>query len=280
MKIRSHVEIFSTVNKRDSELLSETLILGNNLEAKVTLVVNINSFLIKNAYWEIHKAPTGVTLGHGSTEILNGELAHIEGRKQLKKLLSMNGGVILEYLFSDCVKSLIQAETFVWAERGFESEKAYEKYWDHIEENGCRAYSHPDSQDPTWMVYSASNPRQNNLFNRCRHYMFIDFNDLQTSVIAGFNDSYHELGVSISMSSEDLMISKCDIDFVRAPMNACYENFIHGEKFEGKSILKLEKKEIIDLAGRCYGCYHLVDLITDVSAIARGKGIFSNNFGC
>ena len=154
MNILNQAEIFCTVNKNDRDLVSDTIFVGRDLEAKATLQVDINSFLINDAVWEIHRAPEGIAAGRGNAvSLLSGIEAHIEGKREMKRLMALSEGIVLKYLFTDCVKSLIQAETYVYRERGFADKPAYNRYWDKIEENGCRMNTHPDPSDAVWMDY-------------------------------------------------------------------------------------------------------------------------------
>ena len=278
MKILDQAEIFCAVNRKDRELISEATFVGRDLEAKASLQVDINSFVIRDAVWEIHRAPNGIAAGSGNAaSLLSGIEAHIEGKRQLKRLLLLDGGTILKYLFTDCVKSLIQAETYVYRERGFADEAAYNIYWDRVEEGGCRMYTHPDPTDVPWMDFVPRGPRNDNLFNRGRHYLIMEAGDGQIEIVGGFHDTYHELALKFNLKDLTGIISRCEIGFARAPGCACFDNRIHAEKFVGKNINVLTKKEIIGMAGGSEGCYHLVDLLSDAADLFAGRNIFSRS---
>jgi hypothetical protein len=278
MKILDQAEIFCTVNRKKQELISETIFIGRDLEAKASLSVDVGSFLIQDAVWEIHRAPGDIAVGCGNAaSLLTGVSAHIEGRKEMKRLMRLDGGIALKYLFTDCIKSLVQAETYVYRERGFADEEAYNIYWDRIEKNGCRAYTYPNEADLRWMDYIPHGPRKDNLFNRGRHYLMMETGEGQIEIVGGFHDTYHELGLKMTLKDLSGIVSRCEIDYARAPGSSCFNNRIHADKFAGKNITAMTKDEIIRLAGGGEGCYHLVDLLSDAVALFAGKNIFSRS---
>lgn len=73
MEVLYQGSYFYSVKKvKDSELLAETVFLSTELEAVGTLLVDLKSFCIKEAGWEIHRAPDPELQGRGVLPELKG----------------------------------------------------------------------------------------------------------------------------------------------------------------------------------------------------------------
>jgi hypothetical protein len=83
------------------------------------------------------------------------------------------------------------------------------------------------------------------------------------TAIGSFLDSFHEIGVSISMT-KDGIIAECSGNLLRAPDRVCTENQRHLELLPGKKIAGLGKKDVAAVTGGPQGCIHLVDIIYDL----------------
>ena len=263
MKVLDQGFIFCTVNRTADLITSKTMSLNRSFEAEASLVVDARNFGIKKADYEIHKSNKGSSPGRGSASELIGLEAYFNIIRELSKLLKLNGGEKVKMLFTECVKGLIQAETYVFAERGFPDEAAYENYWREREKSGCRYYSHVNEYTDRWFEHVGSYRREDNLFNRCKNYKIME--DGPELICQGtFSDSYHEMAAEISFDRKTEIIRQCELSIFRAPGCVCFDNGKYGERFSGKKINTITKRQLIDMVGGSQGCYHLVDIMSDI----------------
>ncbi len=266
MKENKTIEQFNAVCSVDLErdaLVSRCLVLQRSWEAEAILKMDVATFKIEMAECEIHYKSSPRSDVYETLPELEGCSGYIEGKRALNQLRDRPNGEIMRYLFTQCINGVIQAETYVYRQRGFVTPDHYNKYWDKLEENGCRMYSNIAPDDLPWMDYAAPLTRTKNLFNRFKRVNII-MEGNTASVAASFSDSYHELQVALNMSIDDFLVSDCTVDFVRAPGAACFDNGVHAAKLVGQSLLTIEKRRLIDIFGKSQGCYHVVDIVLDV----------------
>lgn len=255
--------VLCIVNKEGEHISSKAVFLGNDFEAQTLLLVDTRSFKICKAEWEISRSHGSTSLGNGSVRELIGAEAYFDIGRVLGQFTDPDGGKRLKSLFLECVKSLIQAETYVFAERGYQSKAEYEAYWHKREKNGCRYYSHPNDWPSGWYDYVGAYKRECNLFNKCKNYKLIEKgSDLMLQ--GTFSDSYHEINAELCFDRITGVIGKCEVLFFRAPEDICFENSMHGAEFIGKNCYTMARSQIAEIAGGGQGCYHLTDLIADM----------------
>ncbi len=254
----------SSVEREEDVLIAKTIVLDGCWEGEGLLKLNLYSFQIQDAQWEIHDKRNNKNSRRESLPELIGCSGYIQGKKELKKLQSKKDGEKIKYLFEQCINGVIQGETFVYKERGFDSEKSYNEYWDVLEENGCRMYSNPRAEDLPWTEYVGSINRKCNLFNRFKRVCFFQDASGKIQVDGSFSDTYHELQVGLQLDPETLAVLTCDLNFLRAPGQACFDNSVNGTTLIGKVLPQLTKRDLIDFFGRSHGCYHVVDIMVDI----------------
>ena len=118
---------YSVKKVKDSELLAETVFLSTELEAVGTLLVDLKSFCIKEAGWEIHRAPDPELQGRGVLPELKGVEAYFNAGRFLSRATDRIGGGLVKGLLTECVRGIIQAETYITKYRGFPTEDEYER---------------------------------------------------------------------------------------------------------------------------------------------------------
>ncbi|MBN7773947.1 DUF2889 domain-containing protein [Clostridium aminobutyricum] len=273
MKTIYQENIVNTVEHKNKNLISKTTLLNRDLEITATMIVDIYSFQIQEAFWETLKVDSGsmtfLRPGIHKSKLLEGEMGYIAGKKKLNDLLKLPEGEILKYLFGQCINGLIQSETYVYQERGFRTKEEYNAYWDLAEENGCRMYSRPDKMDLKWMDYVPPLMRKINLFNRMKNYRVYEKNKEFCVMTGSFSDSFHEINVDIIFSQSSGNIVTANIEFCRAPGKACFENAIHSNKLLGENMYQVEKKQVVSLFGGAEGCYHLTEMILDMTNLIK-----------
>lgn len=268
MSIIGQRNIFCTINKEGQKVTAKAIILSKEFEASAQLVVGIHDYIISEAAWEISKAPAGIFPGRGTASDAIGAKATTGIANALVHLTESSGGTRIKPLFFECVKGLMQAETYLFRERGYPDEAAYEAYWMDKESNGCRFYSHPSQDTSGWFEHVGPYHRTGNLFNRCKSYQ-LTIHGTDLTLLGTFHDSYHEMAGEIRFDQGSGLISECSLTMFRAPGSSCLETTAHGSLFVGKDIYSLSRKDIIGLVGGASGCYHLTDLLADMMPLVK-----------
>jgi hypothetical protein len=263
MAIIGQRNIFCTVNKEGPQIVARAFTLTKEFEASAQLAVGIHDYLIHEAEWEISKAKDAELLGRGFLADAIGVMSITGLGSVLVSLTPANGGAPIKPLFFECVKGLMQAETYLFKERGYPDEAAYEAYWMDKESNGCRFYTHPTQDTSGWFEHIGPYHRTQNLFNRCKNYQLSSHGG-ELTLNGTFQDSYHEMAGEIRFDKGTGTILECSLTMFRAPGDSCRETTVHGQTFVGKNIYALTRKQVISMVGGPQGCYHLTDLLADM----------------
>jgi len=248
-------------------LLAEATVLDTEHEATGQLRVDSSSFEIKDAAWEIFRSPGGKFNARQNVPGLKGAVAYFGVGPTMRRVLDGVAGGLVRELLNECVKSVIQSETFLFRERGFASLKEYGEYWRKVHANDCRYQSNMFRAARKWEDYVAGFEHNLNLFNRFKSCMiYKDRNNLVAS--CGFSDSYHELGISCTLDLNGY-VKECSGNFLRAPDQVCFECAQLPAGMQGKVITDCTKKQLVEIMGGPQGCDHLVDLTQDLSKTAE-----------
>ena len=265
MDIMMQRKIASSVRREPAggdRVTAETLWLDKERELKAVITADIGSLEIIEAYIEVLKSPEEEP-GVIACPFPKGTEAFIEGKRAASAFLELPEGRAAKYLMVQCINAVIQAETYFWRERGFEDPESYNAYWDMLEENGCRMYSHPDPEDFRWLDYAPRGERKRALFHRLKNTRLMRA-DGKLICSGDFMDSYHEISLEMECAAESGVIEDCWIQYLRAPGKACFSNDTHGKSLIGRSLYAMTGRDAVDLAGRSEGCYHLVEILKDI----------------
>lgn len=248
--------------------IATAVIISRRTEAQARLVVGVRDYLIREAVWEVAKAPGGVGSGCGQVPEAVGEKANTGIHSALAGLIEIPEGAVLRALFFECVKGLMQAETYLYIERGYADEASYEAYWMDKESSGCRFYVTHQKDAPSWFEHVGPYRRTRNLFNRSKNYILSTRGHL--SAIQGtFTDSYHEMACEVVYDRQSGIIEACDLWMFRAPGESCLPTVRQGDLFVGTNIYNLTRKNVAQIVGGAMGCYHLTDLLADLLPLAQ-----------
>ena len=243
-------------------IISETLWLDRDRELKGVIAAETASLRILEAYIEVLKAP-GDSPAVIPCDFPPGTTAFIDGKKAAAAFRSLPEGRAAKYLMGQCINGVIQAETYFWEERGFEDPESYNSYWDVLEENGCRMYTHPDPEDLRWLDYVPPGRRERSLFHRLKNSRIMRCGG-ELVCSGDFTDSYHEISLEMACDEESGAIGRCGIRYLRAPGKACFCNDVHAQELIGRNLYEMTGRDVLDLAGRSEGCYHLVEILKDI----------------
>lgn len=252
----------TSVRLANNELRVESTYLGTDKELAAWMIVDPESFLIRRAGWEVYRAQ-GQDYPQ-TTEIteLEGTEAYFGSGEALNRALSPLGFPEAKELFADGVRGVVQAETFLWQNRGYASAREYEDRWFELFKNGCRYYSNTDRVTGSWYEHVGYSKRSGSLFNRMKSQaLYIDHNAFLLS--GHFIDSFHSLAMNLSLEKEEGRITAAEGQILRAPDKVCVESSAYMDKLPGKSLPEFNKKEIALLLGAENGCVHLVNLVSD-----------------
>lgn len=260
-----------SVRREGKEIISETLWLDSMREYVGVIRVKIDSLEISDAWIDVLKKPSERTEAMPAfapqtrirCDFPSGTRAFIDGRKAAGIFRFLPEGWMMKYLMEQCINGVIQAETYFYRERGFKDKEEYNQYWDRLEENGCRMYSHPAAEDLRWMDYVPQIQRQQYLFHRLKSAEI--FRNGGSIVCKGtLTDSYHEIAMKLVCAGNCGTIQQAEIMYYRAPGKACFDNRKLAQYLLGKNLYVMNSMEAVGIVGRSEGCYHLVELLKDI----------------
>ncbi|MEQ8174200.1 MAG: DUF2889 domain-containing protein [Syntrophomonadaceae bacterium] len=245
----------------EQELKAECVVLSTNRESRGWLITDVQGLKISQAGWADYRKAGG-SARSGNIPKLIGVEAFLDAGPHLKRALPSREQEPIRDLISECIRGLVQAETFFFRERGYLSAAQYDSYWEEMYLNGCYYYSHLDEVEKPWLDYVGYTQRSANLFNRVHSLVIHREPNGCYSLNASFIDSFHELGVRLGMDTDGIILLS-EASYNRAPDKICWYNTRHLKKLLGLRLLDLSKKDLASLAGGAQGCNHLVDILYD-----------------
>lgn len=270
MKLFSKGNIYSSIKRNGEELTAVTSILNEELEIVTDLIIDAHTFEIREMLWHVYRCDvssnTGnycIKTGKGATDMLNGKEAYLTAHKLFDELLVLPGGELLKYIFIQSGKAIVQAETFLYKERGYDRKESYDEYWDIVEENGCSFYTYPCDDDLRWSEYVGNYDRGDYLFQRFKTFAMME-HDFEQTYFGTFSDSYHHIDVEMTVNTETKIITAFNLRYIKAPGKACLRSINNGKNMVGVNIRDVDKKTVVSKIGGCEGCYHVLDLSWDI----------------
>jgi hypothetical protein len=263
MKIIYQKNNACTVNRERDDLVAEYVLVSTLQEARAEITVDVEKFAIKSARWDVFRLPEGYTaLGSDIPELIGLE-AFFQAGAGIRQAIGdeMNG--LIQALVNECVKGLIQAETYVYGERGYSSASEYDRHWETFDPEYCRYYKNIDRIAMHWSEYLGGCRRERNLFHRNRQCTV--YRQAEGMVLNGsFIDSFHEFGLMMRLNLQG-EIADCRGDFLRAPDRICFENSEHLQRLKGKNLSGVTKRLLGQDLGGPQGCFHLVDMAYELA---------------
>jgi hypothetical protein len=274
MSFTYHATTFLKVNRNGDTLRAECTLLSNDIEAVAWIEANVQTLKISRAGWANYRSPANQAGIFDLPELIGAD-AYITGGPALKKALGRPGLEIPYELIGECFRGVLQAETFFFLERGFQSARQYDDFCEQHSIGDCRYYSHLDQTEKQWTEWVETTERSYNLFNRSKTVTIVQ-QETNRIVTAVFMDSFHHLGIGLEMDQNGAVLS-AQSNFISAPDPICYKNREHLAKFIGMNLGQMSKKEIAALAGGAEGCSHLVDLLYEIK---KTLPFCLKNLGC
>jgi hypothetical protein len=257
----------TSVRRLNEELLaSETSYVDTAREACARLRVGVADFVIREAEWEVQRP---VVPGAGRLQpipVLKGKDAYFNSGPALRELAAVTGDPLLVPLFAETVKGVIQAETFLWKERGHSTPESYERHWEDAYKDACRYYSHLDRVRQAWFQFVGETQREGNLFVRFKNQTLYVCGNGEFLLTGLLSDSFHEMSIRISLNRE-LVVKKAGGVLLRVPDAVCKESTDFLQELVGVELKGISKKEMAGHLGKGQGCVHLIDLTFDAAQI-------------
>lgn len=298
---------YSNIVRRESEneCVSDAYLMASDFEGSASLRFKVDTFEILDARWCIHRADDPERRGEGVAEMLIGESAYIDDRRNSIKILpdysyctdynmppggwegvDPNKKILEEQprgevssawlkireLFLEAIRGAYQAEAYLIEERGMGTLEEYEAYWEKLKPGYCRPYI-PDDMPPlsAWPIYSGNiqHYRAYDLYNKYINYLILDEGEGNTYAMGTFNDSAHEMNIELVYDA-DGVISDFDMTTVRVPFPPCAElNHLNPEDMLGLNLNTVAKRDIGKILGGSAGCFHMVDIMADILAAIK-----------
>lgn len=250
--------IISTAVTRTSPglIAARTHLIATGWEAAATLTAATATLAIEDAAWTVARSPGGAADGERAVPALRGVLARIGSGADLRAAARDEGDIPYR-LIAECVKGIIQAETYLFRERGFPDAETYEQYWKDTYTGSCRLYSNLDRVVATWYGHISARRWSDLLFTRAKTAAVTAGGDGDLTIAGSFADSFHELGVTLT--AQGGVITAVAGNFLRAPDPVCPETAAHLAALPG--IPLAAGKTAVQSLGGPQGCVHLADLV-------------------
>jgi len=257
---------YTEVRRSDNRLLkAKTSYVDTYREAVAHLLVDVNSFIIKEALWEEQRSSEPMNCRSRLVTPLHGSEAYFSAGPALKEAAAFLNDSLAVALFSETVKGFIDAETFLLKERGFTSETDYVQKWKKFYLGSCRFFSNLDRTTQSWYDYVGESNRDGNLFVRFKTQSLFDLGKGQYLLTGNLSDSFHEVNVSLKLDGFNVV--EADGVLLRAPDLVCREAAALLANLQGINLRDLAKKEIAGILGKGQGCVHVIDLVNDCAQI-------------
>jgi len=262
-----HSNVFTTVNRvSETQILAQCVLLSTDIEAVGRMTASPSTFRVEEASWEIYRSPGSSLNGSGVAAELTGVEAY-RGAGGALGNVARTAGEVPRQLLADCVKGIIQSETYLFRDRGFATAEDYQAFWKEKYEGSCRLYSNLERVTSEWYEHVADRMWGPLLFSRCKTAIISRDGTGSLLAIASFIDSFHE--ISVRMETTGDVISVCSGKFLRAPDNVCRENESRMATLEGRNITELTKKDLTKQVGGSQGCDHVADVSAHIVSALR-----------
>mgnify|MGYP000607403512 CR=1 FL=1 len=265
-----HLNRLATVYRLKETVAVQVTECATDGEALAQLWIEPHTFKVVRARWEAHRGEGLRPPAAPEVSALEGLTAYFGCARAVDCALS-GYPRLATTLFLDGVSALIQAETFLLAERGYRSPEAYEEHWKRSYRGSCRYYSNPDAVQRSWSEYAETRRAGKNLFNRFKT-LALDRTGDGLRLWASMSDSFHEMAFTLHFEPGGRTIVSATEAIIRAPDDVCHEAARYVEGLKGTSLHGVGRREIAAILGNGQGCVHLIDLASDAAALLGRAG--------
>ncbi|MCL1911883.1 MAG: DUF2889 domain-containing protein [Leptospirales bacterium] len=263
--------INSVDSLNEKELVSQTMLLTTRGEYSAAICIKKNNFEITRAYYSIHRCPDMSKRTEADIPEFTGGSGLYERIKAVKDLRDFDGDGKIKELLLECLKGLILAESYLLEELGYKSREEYETAWQVGKEGYCRPFENQMPPIEEWPNYIGAYEyyRKKNLYAKCKSYVILQKSEDEAVINGVYNDSFHQMRSELSYNLTSRNINAFDMVVIRAPHPPCYElSHTAAQSFIGKPIDSFSKREVGKIIGGSPGCFHLVDIVSDMASAA------------
>lgn len=248
----------------NESLIAQTHYGDHHSEIIVNLKVKTSSFVIEQASVEKYLSDGKILVGPKDITGAPGLVAYLGNGPQFRKMLDDNGedNTTVE-IFNDAVRAVIQSETFLIKERGFESMQAYSQYWEQMYAGSCKYYSNLDKITKTWYDNVKNIQRGNVLYNRFKSQQLYASGLDRYTISGSLLDPFHTMVVVLEVDRVSKKIINGQVTAPRGLDPICDTVVSEIENLFDHDIFSLTKKQIVNLLGGKQGCVHLIDFVNE-----------------
>lgn len=245
------------------KIAAEAVLLSSGREMVGRLVVAADTFIIEHAELESLRIGTDYQSQFSAVPALLGTEAYFGASPALLRAFPDRSQLVQRELMTECVKAVLQTETYLYHKRGFADSQVYQDNWDQAHPNICRYYSHLDIVGQRWFDHIGPEIRERNLFHRHKNVAVWQPTPATLQATGSFLDSFHELGVvaEIKLTGQ---ITAFDGNFLRAPDRICFGTSELLSSLVGRNVRLLTRRDMNRCAGGGEGCAHLLDISREV----------------
>jgi hypothetical protein len=270
MTLLYHNNLLTVVNKiSPEELVVQSTLLASGWEATASIRASTATFAIVDARWDICRSPGGKQNGGRVVPALLGVEACLGSGPALRAAAAGEGELPYSLLV-ECVKGIIQAETYLFRERGYPDAATFEKSWKDNYTGSCRLYSGDGHTSRSWYEHIADRAWSDLLFTRAKTAAVTAAGDGTIAIAGSFIDSFHEIGASLAVRGG--AVTAATGGFLRAPGDVCPESVAALASMVGTPLAALDRKGITGYLGGPRGCVHLADLVTHMLHTLQSYG--------
>ena len=249
------VQSMSVSKLKNGNLHSQCYHLSTFEEASAWVSTDTRELRIIGAGLEIYRSLHEKT-GYSEFPQLVGMEAYVHSGRKIKDKIGPDHPMA-QNLLVECVKGIIQVESFIYAERGYPDLSSYVDYWCALNDNTCYTFTHRKDGPSLWSV----NPRNYNLFNRSR-VIHGHKNNHKKMLYGTFIDTYHEINIHLTLDPGNVVLD-VSADFIRMPGEICKNSAIRLQDLVGHNLTEMNKQQIRLLIGGSEGCSHLLEIVND-----------------
>jgi len=269
MIVHANSNLFTTVSRSAAgQITARSHLLATGWEAAAFVTAAAATFRVSAARWDIIRSPGSAANGGRDVAEFIGAEAYFFAGPVLRAVRQADGD-LPSRLLAECVKGIIQAETYLYRERGFMDAEAYEASWKENYTGTCRLYSNPDRITCSWSNHIADRVWGGILFSRGKTAVVTDTGGGALTVAGNFIDSFHELAVRLAIAAGT--VTAAAGNFLRAPDPVCPETAAALAALPGTPLAALGRQDVIRLVGGAQGCVHLADLINHMLTVVPGR---------
>lgn len=256
---------------RDNEkfITGRTDYMDSEREMSTSMTMDVHALRIEEAQLRQYRGPGEIDRDNQNIAGLQGVVAYLDSGPQLREGLQQVKDPIGASLFAETVRGVVQAESYLFKERGYTSPEAYTKYWEGMYTESCRYYGNLDRVRVSWGDYVGYHNREVELFTRFKSQHLYKSGSDSYLVMGGLSDSFHEMSVCLKMDGQNMNVISAEGSLTRVPDSVCRESVDYLQYLSGKNLAGMTKKEIAGLLGKGQGCIHLIDVASDAADTLR-----------